>query len=361
MTTRQILLNPGPVVLSERVRRALLRPDLCHREPEFAGLQGRIRENLLRVYDLDPERWSAVLLTGSGTSAMEAMVTSLTPDNGRLLVIENGVYGERLARIAAVHGIHHESLHHDWGAPIDLDRLEAMLGSGRFDLVALVHHETTTGRLNDVGAVAALARRHGAGLLVDGVSSFGAEAIDFEGWGLTALAATANKCLHGVPGVSFVVARRQALESPPAPRSLYLDLAGYHRQQEAGGTPFTQSVQCFYALDEALAELLDGGGQPARREHYRALATRVRTGLEKLGIGALLPTGDSSCVLTAYRLPPGIGYPALHDHLKARGFVIYAGQGGLEQTLFRISTMGAIGDTDIDRLLQAFSELPSPG
>ncbi len=361
MNRTTILLNPGPVVLSERVRRALLRPDLCHREPEFAELQGRIRENLLRVYELDPERWSAVLLTGSGTSAMEAMLTSLTPDNGRLLVIENGVYGERLSRIAAIHGIHHESLHHEWGAPIDLARLEQALAADRFDRVAVVHHETTTGRLNDLAAVARLCRERGAPLLVDGVSSFGAEAIDFEGWGLAGLAATANKCLHGVPGVSFVLARRQALESPPAPRSLYLDLGSYYRQQEAGGTPFTQSVQCFYALDEALAELFDEGGQPVRRERYRALAARVRSGLEELGIGALLPAGDSSCVLTAYRLPAGVDYPTLHDHLKARGFVIYAGQGGLEKTLFRISTMGAIGEEDIDRLLQAFSELSSPG
>ncbi len=360
MTTRQILLNPGPVVLSERVRRALLRPDLCHREPEFAELQVRIRENLLRVYDLDPGQWSTVLLTGSGTSAMEAMVTSLTPDSGRLLVIENGVYGERLSRIAAIHGIHHESLHHEWGAPIDLARLERMLAVERFDRVAVVHHETTTGRLNDLEAVARLCREQRARLLVDGVSSFGAESIDFDGWGLAGVAATANKCLHGVPGVSFVLARRELLESSPAPRSLYLDLATYYRQQEAGSTPFTQSVQCFHALDEALAELFDEGGQPARRARYRALAARVRCGLEELGIEALLPVGDSSCVLTAYRLPRGVDYRALHDHLKARGFVIYAGQGGLEKSLFRISTMGAITTEDIDRLLQAFPE-PSAG
>ncbi|RME34382.1 MAG: 2-aminoethylphosphonate aminotransferase [Gammaproteobacteria bacterium] len=361
MNDKCILLNPGPVVLSERVRRALFKPDLCHREPEFAELQGRIRDNLLRVYGLEADEWAAVLLTGSGTSAMEAMVTSLTPDNGRLLVIENGVYGERLARIAAVHGIHHESLHHEWGAPIDLGRLEALLAADRFDRVAVVHHETTTGRLNDLAPVARLCREHGARLLVDGVSSFGAEAIDFEGWGLSGLAATANKCLHGVPGVSFVLARRQELESPPAPRTLYLDLSAYYRQQESGGTPFTQSVQCFYALDEALAELFDEGGRPARQRRYLELAGRVREGLEALGIEPLLPAGDSSCVLTAYRLPEGIGYPALHDHLKAHGFVIYAGQGGLEKTLFRISTMGAIDKADIERLLQAFSALSSPG
>ncbi len=353
-----LLLNPGPVTLSEGVRQALLGPDLCHREPEFSELQERIRARLLRVHDLDPAAWAAVLLTGSGTSAMEAMLTSLAPEAGHLLVIENGVYGERLSRIAAIHGIPHTRMHHDWGAPVDDRKLAELLAAGAYSHIAVVHHETTTGRLNDLATIAELARAHGVALLVDAVSSFGAEAIDFVGNGIVACAATANKCLHGVPGVSFVILRRAALKvDAPRPRTLYLDLASYLEQQDQGGTPFTQSVQVFYALDQALAEFFEAGGWRARRAHYRALAAQVRAGLRELGICALLPEGESSCVLHAYHLPRGIDYRHLHDRLKAAGFIIYAGQGALSRTLFRISTMGALDAHDMDRLLAAMARI----
>ena len=357
-----LLLNPGPVTLSERVRQAMLGPDLCHREPEFTTLQGRIRDQLLRVYHLHPADWAAVLLTGSGTSAMEAMLTSLVPDSGHLLVIENGVYGERLGRIAAIHGIPHTRLRHEWGAPIDLRELADLLAQGEYSHLAVVHHETTTGRLNDLIAIGELARAHGVEVLVDAVSSFGAEAIDFDGWNVAACAATANKCLHGVPGTAFVIVRRDALKAgDPQARTLYLDLASYLGQQDQGGTPFTQSVQTFYALDEALAEFFEAGGWQARRAHYRALAAQVREGLRGLGITALLPEAETSCVLHAYHLPRGLDYQQLHDRLKAAGFIIYAGQGALARTLFRISTMGALDAGDMDALLAAMARIVGNG
>lgn len=355
---RLILLNPGPVTLSPRVRAALASPDLCHREPEFASLQSGIREALLRVYGLDPASHAAVLLTGSGTSAMEAMVASLVPTDGRLAVIENGVYGERLSRIAQIHGIACERLTLGWGEEIATDRLAAFLDQHPgLTHLALVHHETTTGRLNALAPVAGLCRERGIAILLDAVSSFGAEAIDFGAWGIAACAATANKCLHGVPGTSFVIARRDALSHPGLkPRTLYLDLPTYCREQDKGGTPFTQSGQVFHALAEALAEFHEQGGWPARHGRYAALALQVREGLQGLGIRPLLPEGASSVVLNAYHLPEGMDYTRLHDGLKARGFVIYAGQGGLAKSLFRISTMGDIGEADMTRLIQAVSE-----
>ncbi|EAR21021.1 2-aminoethylphosphonate aminotransferase [Nitrococcus mobilis] len=342
------LLNPGPVTLSERVRQALLREDLCHREPEFARLQQRIRAALLGVYDLDPAEWAAILLTGSGTAAVEAMLSSLVPANGRLAVVANGVYGERMARIAETYGIDTARAAHAWVEAIDVSRLDANARQ-----IAVVHHETTTGRLNDLSAVAAT---HDARLLVDAVSSFGAEAIDFEGWRIDALAGTANKCLHGVPGTSFVIARRPVIERATA-RTVYLNLATYLAAQDTGSTPFTQSVQTFYALDEALAELAGAGGWQRRRERYRSLMHRVRAGLLGLGIEPLLLDGESSCVLNAFRLPKGLDYATLHDHLKRAGYVIYAGQGEFAQSIFRIAVMGALADDDIEHLLRAIRSI----
>jgi Serine-pyruvate aminotransferase/archaeal aspartate aminotransferase len=222
---RPLLLNPGPVTLSERVRASLLLPDLCHREPEFFELQREIRMRLLQVYGLAGGEWAAVPLSGSGTAAVEAMLSSLIPAHGRLLVLENGVYGERMTRIARVYGIPCETLTQAWQAGLDPAALERRLASGgpRLSHVAVVHHETTTGRLNPLPVLQEICARYGVELLVDAVSSFGAEPIGF-GAGLGAVAATANKCLHGVPGACFVIARRAGLANGQ-PRNLYLDLA----------------------------------------------------------------------------------------------------------------------------------------
>jgi 2-aminoethylphosphonate-pyruvate transaminase len=355
-----LLLNPGPVTLSERVRRSLLQPDLCHRESEYFDLQDEARERLLSTYSLDSSQWTAVLMTASGTAAVESMVAALVPKNGRLLVVENGVYGERIALICAQYGIDHERIVGDWLRAPDWDaiasRLKKQPRHAGFTHIAVVHHETTTGRLNDLRVLAKLCREHGAALLVDAVSSFGAEAIDFGDAALAAVAATANKCLHGVPGAAFVIVRRNALASA-AKRTYYLDLGRLARLQDERNTPFTPAVQAYYALVEALREYAEQGGRQARYRHYADLAERVRAGLGALGIESLLPAEQSSVVLRAYRLPPRMTYTALHDALKAQGFVVYAGQGDLSKTLFRISTMGNITSADIDRLLQCFAEL----
>ncbi|KVA75322.1 2-aminoethylphosphonate aminotransferase [Burkholderia ubonensis] len=351
-----LLLNPGPVTLTERVRRSLLQPDLCHRESEFFDLQDEARARLVAAYGLDPTEWAAVLMTGSGTAAVESMIAALVPQRGKLLVIENGVYGERIAQIATQYAIAHEVLKHEWMQAPDLAQIAARLDAGGFSHVAVIHHETTTGRLNDLGAIADVCRARGVRLLVDGVSSFGAEAIDFAGGDIDAVAATANKCLHGVPGAAFVIARRSAL-AQAASRTYYLDLGRLAKLQDQRNTPFTPSVHAYYALVEALREFDEAGGWRARHARYKALADQAQAGLAARGMPLVLPEGASSVVLRAYRLPQGVTYEQLHDGLKARGFVIYAGQGGLSKELFRISTMGAIEAADVERLLDGFTAL----
>jgi 2-aminoethylphosphonate-pyruvate transaminase len=353
-----LLLNPGPVTLTERVRRSLLQPDLCHRESEFFDLQDEIRTRLLSVHGLSPDEWQAVLMTASGTGAVESMTAALVPEDGRVLIVENGVYGERIAQICAQYRIPHERLSTEWLSAVDLDAMAARLESGaaRITHVAVVHHETTTGRLNELTALGEICRARGVGLIVDGVSSFGAEAIDFGDVSLCAVAGTANKCLHGVPGASFVIVRRDAL-ARAASRTYYLDLGRLARLQDERGTPFTPAVHAYYGLVEALREFTEEGGRPARYRRYAALAEQVRMGLAELGIGGAIPARESSVVLRAYRLPAGISYTLLHDALKAEGFVIYAGQGNLSKTLFRISTMGNLTSQDMDRLLRCFAQL----
>jgi 2-aminoethylphosphonate-pyruvate transaminase len=357
MNVREILLNPGPVTLSETVRQAAMRADLCHREPEFFNVQREVIDGLSGVYEGAPGAWTTVTLGGSGTIAMEAMLSSLVPERSRLLVLENGVYGERLSKIARVHGIAHQAISQAWGAAPDLDAIDRTLASGEFSHLAMVHHETTTGRLNPVQAVADLCTRHDVSLLLDAVSSYAAESIPLDHPALAACAATANKCLHGIPGLAFVLLRAELLEAPMPERSLYLHLPSWAAAQARDSTPFTPPVNAFLALQQALRELRAQGGWQARHGRYTELAERVRASLAARGVEPWLPPGESSCALRSYRLPAGLNYNHVHDGFKRHGFVIYAGQGGLSDSMFRISTMGDITDADIERLDTAIDDV----
>jgi 2-aminoethylphosphonate-pyruvate transaminase len=359
MSRPTILLNPGPVTLTDRVRKALLSEDICHREADFAALMLDIKFRLAEVYSGAGDRFDPILLAGSGTCAVEAMLSSLAPKRGKTLVLANGVYGERMAAMLQAQGKPFVVVQSPWLQPIDLDRTEELLAAGsEISHVAAVHNETTTGRLNDLAALGALCARHGKALLLDAVSSFGGESIDFEGWNLQAAASTAGKCLHGVPGMAFVMVDRSVLRGGSSRSdTLYLDLFRYHGEQHSGSSPYTPSVHAAFALQEALRELSDGGGWRARNRRYAELSGAIRRGLADLGVDVLLDEESCSSMISSFRLPSGWTYGALHDALREAGFVIYAGQGDLAQSIFRLCNMGDVRDEDIERLLETFGRL----
>ncbi len=346
-------MNPGPVVVDERVRQAACGPDMCHREPEFAELMLRVAGKLTRVCG-GGEDYASVIFTGSGTAALEAMLCSVVPAGGKLLVIDNGHYGERLAKIAAVHQIPHRVCSFGWAAPVDLARIEKELAADpHITHLAMVHHETSTGMLNPVGELGRLAASLGKSLMVDAISSLGGEPLNVREDHIDWCAGTSNKCLEGLPGISFVCAPRQRLEELASvpPRSFYLNLYGqYAAMHHDGAPPFTPAIPAFLALDAAL-DLLLAEGVAGRHARYAALAGQLRTGLEALGLRFLLPPEHRSATLTAVFLPDGMDYARLHDRLKACGFVIYAGQESLKQKVFRLANMGRISATDIARFL----------
>jgi len=355
---RHILLNPGPVSISEGVRHAMAAEDLCHRETEYFDLQDQVRKKLNSIYQLDEKHWVAVLLGGSGTTALEAMVSSLIAAEARVLVIENGVYGERLSRLANIHRISSNPLNLGWKDAWDMQKIRSELQTGSYTHVLAVHHETTTGRLNPAADLARLCEQSGVQLLLDTVSSFAAEEISFSSPALVACAATANKCLHGIPGTCLVMVRSEVLaKSVRPPRSMTLDLSLWADHQQRRSTPFTPAVTSLLALNKALDELQQAGGRSGRHARYLHLASRVGKCLAGLGIRSMLEDGASSCALRSYALPAGLSYEQLHDGLKLRGFVIYAGQGALASEMFRISTMGDISDYDLGRLLAALEDV----
>ena len=279
------------------------------------------------------------------------MLGSLIGRSSKSLVIANGVYGDRIVAMLEAQSKPHEVVRSPWDCGIDLEKTALLLQAGGIGAVIAVHHETTTGRLNAVAELGAMCRAFGVPLYLDAVSSFGGETIRFDDWNLEACAATANKCLHGAPGVSFVLARRSAFESPrSAPSSVYLDLHRYEKEQQGGYSPFTQAVHVLRALREALAELEETGGWEARHARYVAFSDFIRQRLGELGVIPFLDS-DRSAILTAYRLPSAMRYDDLHDRLKAEGFVIYAGQGSLAKTIFRIAVMGDLTHADIERFV----------
>jgi len=348
------LLNPGPVSMTERVHRALDCEDVCHREPEFKELVGRVRERIAGVYDeTKTGGWVPVLLGGSGTCAVEAML-SLVAKDSQTLVLANGVYGARIAAMLKAQGKAHDVVSSPWTSAIDLDAAEQALAKRTYQHVITVHHETTTGRLNDIGALGIIAERHGVPMLVDAVSSFAGEELKLAEWNIEALAATANKCVHGAPGVAFVLAKADALERPSGATSVYLDLSRHAADQAKGSTPFTLPTHVTRAFDEALAELADEGGWQARLATYRARSQRVRGVCVELSAHLLLDREDAyGATLTSFRLPTGKTYDALHSALKRDGFVIYAGQGSFDGAIFRIAVMGDLSGSDLDRLCTA--------
>jgi len=356
---RQILFCPGPVLLSRGVKRALAAPEIGHRETEFSELLNRVRLKLGRVFGVrNFHRYTTVVLTGSASAANEALLGSAAAGR-RLLVLSNGEFGERLARIAAHVGAGVVALAARWGQPFDLAAVEERIAAARPDAVAWVHHETSTGMLNPVAEIAAAARRHGVDTYLDAVSSVGGVAVDVEAHGLTFCTGGANKALGAPPGLAFVCGRRDAFEALAScrPASLYLDLHNhFHHNDRLHQTPNTPAVPLFFALDAALDEVL-AEGLERRFARHRRLGRRLRRGLARLGLRPFLPGALMSPLLTTVELPPGFSAEEVHDRLKSAGYIVYTGKGILHDRVFQIATLGALRPAHVDGLLGALEDL----
>ena len=339
----RVLLNPGPAVVSDRIHRAVAGPDLCHREPEYSELFGRVRDKLFEVAGVGGD-WSLAILAGSGTAAMEAMVGASVRQGRRLLVCRNGIYGDRLATIAERLGIQVVSVRAAETEPIGPAAVAAALDADpEIDAVAVVHHETTTGLLNPVHEIAALAGSRDIRVAVDAISSLGAEDLRLVGTGIDMVACTSNKCLHGLPGTAFVLlSPGGAVRAYAAPRrSLYLDIPGYLEAQHKSSVPFTPSVPAVYGLEAALDELLDEGVEH-RRTAYRGRVAFLDREFERMGLQPTVGAADRSSSVRSLRLPEGIDYDLLHDAVKRDGYIIYAGLGQAAKATFRVCTLGAL-------------------
>jgi 2-aminoethylphosphonate-pyruvate transaminase len=325
---------------------------------DFNAVVRSIRERLLALAGVSKEAgYEAVLMQGSGTFGMEAVVTSTMPRDGRLLVIANGAYGERIGRMAEVAGIDTRTLRYAEETPADPnDARRALADDPSITHVAAVHCETTTGLLNPIEAIGHAVRDHGRTYIVDAMSSFGAVPIDLAGCGIDYLVSSANKCIEGVPGFSFVIARREALlASEGCARSLSLDLLGQWQGFEKNGQfRFTPPTHAVLAFARALDELDQEGGVPARGARYRGNHAVLMNGMRSLGFRPFLPPEVQSYIITAFHEPehPRFEFDEFYRRLSDRGMIIYPGK--LTQLpTFRIGTIGRIFEADVRQLLAA--------
>jgi 2-aminoethylphosphonate-pyruvate transaminase len=361
-----LLFTPGPLTTSRAVKEAMLR-DLGSRDTEFVAVVARVRERLLRVAGVSREQgYEAVLLQGSGTFGVEAMLGTAVPRDGRLLVLANGAYGERMIEIASRLGIPHEAVRVPEDEPIDPAALP--LPMKRATHVAVVHCETTSGILNPAAEIGRRAREMGRTFLVDAMSSFGALPLDLAKSGVDFLAASSNKCLEGVPGIALVIARREALlESRGRARSLSLDVAAqWLGLEESGQFRYTPPTHVVLALDRALEELELEGGVEARGARYARNHAILVAGMRSLGFREFLRQEVQSPIITSFHYPehPAFRFEDFYERLRREGMVIYPGKVG-RANCFRIGNIGRLFEPDIRGLLavipRVLAEMGLPG
>jgi 2-aminoethylphosphonate-pyruvate transaminase len=353
---RYVLLNPGPVNTTARVKSALVHHDVCHRDSDYSEVMVRLSRKLRRIFRGSTEH-SVVLMTASGTGAMEMAIASCAPADKKMLVVDNGAFGARLAEIAQLHELPLVHLRYDYGQEVRVaDVRRAFEEHPDIATVAMCHHETSVGLLNPVREIGALCRERDALLLVDAVSSLGAEDLDVVRDGVDVCWGSANKCLHGISGVGFLCVSPRVwprIENIK-PRVYYLDLKRYRRYaDELAQTPFTPAVSAYFALDVACDEYLEDGAL-ARQELYRHRNQKLRDGLAALGLGFFTQTGNESHTVLTPALPEYATFGELYEDLKARGFVIYDCKPPLKGRFFQIANMGDLSDATLDAFLGAF-------
>lgn len=357
-----LLLTPGPLSTTATVRAAMLQ-DSCTWDADYnQGVVEPIRRELVRLatgpeYQSD---YSAVLLQGSGSYVVESVLGSAIGVDECLLVINNGAYGARMGEMARCLGLRHHEL--DCGETIRPEpaAIEAMLvRHPEITHLAMVHCETTTGMLNPLDEVAALCQRRGIRLIVDAMSSFGGIPIDMGRLGIEFLISSANKCIQGVPGFGFVIARRAALTACAGrARSVSLDLHAQWQtmEQQGGKWRFTSPTHTVLAFAQALRELDEEGGIAARHQRYSENQRTLVAGMAELGFAPLLPEEWQSPIITAFYSPahPDYRFADFYQRLKGQGFVIYPGKVS-QADCFRIGNIGEVTPARVYDLLVAMA------
>lgn len=361
MERNYLLLTPGPLSTSETVRHAMLQ-DWCTWDKDYnEGIVTPLRHDLLAIAGLDEADYTTVLLQGSGTYCVEATIGATVRPEDKLLILANGAYGKRMAQIADYYKLNY--------VLVSLGETELVTGEvARKALEAnpdvthlsMVHSETTTGLLNPIEEVAEVIRGRGITFIVDAMSSFAGVPIDIKGLGIDFLVSSANKCIQGVPGFGFIIAKKdKMLATKGNARSLSLDIYAQWETMEKGHGKwrFTSPTHVVRAFYQAMQELKEEGGIEARHRRYVENHRTLVDGMRALGFQTLLSDDKQGCIITSFLYPSAdFDFADFYNKLKGKGFVIYPGKISDADT-FRIGNIGDIFPSDIKALLEAIREV----
>jgi 2-aminoethylphosphonate-pyruvate transaminase len=355
----QLLFTPGPVNMAPSVRSAIGKNDICHREVEFEILLKSIEAKILELFQLEEKSgYRAVVITGSGTAANEAILSSVVGEQ-HILVISNGEFGERLHAISQIHNKNTHLLEFPWGEELDMARIEAYLKGHPIDVVAMVHHETSSGMLNSLENVGAICKAKGAMFIVDCVSSVGAEVINLKKCDVAFCSSSSSKALASHAGLSFVIGKTQEFEKLkdlPA-KTAYLNLATfYHFLKTRSQTPNTPATPLFFALEQSLIDIL-AEGTLKRFASLRNKARVLRQGMLRLGLSFLIDQKNMCSILTTVHLPSHIDMSAFRQKLRAKSIIIYEGKGCFKNRVFQVGNIGELSLGDIQFFLQTLGSV----
>jgi len=364
---RNILLNPGPATTSDTVKFAQVVPDICPREKEFGDVMEFVSKEITNFVGSN-DKYTTVLFGGSGTASVEAILSSVV-DAGTILIINNGAYGKRMCEIAEIYNLSYIEYKSSPIEEINLNELEEIIKTHNLESlrgdktpishIAVIHHETTTGILNNIEAIGSMCEKCEIDMIVDAMSSFAGIPIDMDEMNIKYLASSSNKCIQGMAGISFVIANKESLEKTKniKPRNLYLNVyKQYLYFKDNYQMRFTPPVQVLYALKQAIIEAKEETIEK-RYERYKECCKILWDGLDKLKLRKLVNEKASSMLLTSIVEPQieGYSFDDLHDYLYNKGFTIYPGKVCSENT-FRIANIGQIYPENMNKFIEILEE-----
>ncbi len=352
----KLLFTPGPLTTSATVK-AAMQHDLGSRDDAFIEIVRGVRRRLLALGEVAAPEYTAVLMQGSGTFSLEAVLASTVPPDGKVLVAVNGAYGRRLVQIGKTLRIDMKALEFGEHEPVEPARVQAALAADpAITHVAMCHCETTSGVLNPVEAIGGVVRAAGKKFFVDAMSSFGAIPLNLGRANIDYLVSSSNKCIEGVPGFAFAIARLSSLEATEGwARSVSMDLLAQHKGLEANGQfRFTPPTHAILAFHQALNELDAEGGVAGRGKRYADNHAALLSGMTGLGFRPYLAPANQSYIITSFYYPDhaNFHFETFYRRLSDRGFVIYPGKVG-NADCFRMGSIGRLYPEDMQNLVKA--------
>lgn len=344
--TERVLLGPGPSMVSPRVMRAMAAPVLSHLDADLMAMMDELRGRLALAFRA-PAGSFCFASSGTGTSAMDTAVSNLVGPGTKVLSLVGGYFADRIAQMCHRYGGVVTRLDYEWGRAVDPDAVRRALAASGADIVTVVHAETSTGVLNPVEAVAAVAREHGALAIVDAVTSLGGHPLDVGAWGIGACYSCAQKCIGAPSGIAPIVFAPEALARRVANPVFYFDLSLLEDYWLRRKYHHTICASLIYALREALLMVEEEGLEPrwARHERHHGV---LRAGIDAMGLSLLPPSGERLWTLNAIRVPDGVDELAVRKQMLARFDIeIGAGLGPLAGKIWRVGLMGASSTPDI--------------